>query len=146
MTATGARSRDPWSHGRDGWQTMTIGLYNAPMMTDTPHVLVVDDDLRLRELLQKYLAENGFRVTPASAPAHAPAQLDDPASHLIVPDVMLPGESVLSRPEVLVLPILTITGALFAYIQRMARANVIEVMQATTSARPYSRGCPCTGW
>ena len=44
--------------------------------------------------------------------------------------IMLPGESIWSSPKILVLPTLTITGALFAYILRMARANVIEVMES----------------
>ena len=41
---------------------------NAPAQ---PHVLVVDDDARLRALLQKFLARNGFMVTPARDAAHA---------------------------------------------------------------------------
>ena len=44
--------------------------------------------------------------------------------------ILLPGESILGSPKILVLPTLTITGALFAYILRMARANVIEVMES----------------
>ena len=44
--------------------------------------------------------------------------------------IMLPGESIWSSPKILVLPTITITGALFAYILRMARANVIEVMES----------------
>ena len=35
------------------------------IMSDQPHILVVDDDDRLRELLREYLSENGFRVTTA---------------------------------------------------------------------------------
>ena len=43
---------------------------------------------------------------------------------------MLPGETIYGNPKVLILPVVTITGALFAYILRMARANVIEVMES----------------
>ncbi|MFC1953366.1 ABC transporter permease [Chloroflexota bacterium] len=43
--------------------------------------------------------------------------------------VVLPGTSPLTRPIILILPTLTLTGVLFAYIMRMTRANVIEVMQ-----------------
>ena len=43
--------------------------------------------------------------------------------------IILPGTTPLSRPEILIMPILTITAVLFAYIMRMTRANVIEVMQ-----------------
>lgn len=56
--------------------------------------------------------------------------------------IMLPGESVFSRPSVLVLPIMTITGALFAYILRMARANVIEVMNSDYVRTAILKGLP----
>ncbi|MDP7293618.1 MAG: DNA-binding response regulator, partial [Verrucomicrobiota bacterium] len=36
------------------------------MDSDLPHILVVDDDVRLRELLRKYLSENGFFIVTAS--------------------------------------------------------------------------------
>jgi two-component system phosphate regulon response regulator OmpR len=62
-------------------------------MTDSaPHILVVDDDRRLRELLRKYLAENDFRVTTASDAATARAKLGGLQFDLIVLDVMMPGE------------------------------------------------------
>jgi two-component system phosphate regulon response regulator OmpR len=57
---------------------------------DTPHILVVDDDLRLRDLLERYLAQQGFRVRGA---AHAAAMHRELAAHhadLIVLDLMLP--------------------------------------------------------
>jgi len=56
--------------------------------------------------------------------------------------IMLPGEAIWSRPEVLVLPILTITGALFAYILRMARSNVIEVMNSEYVRTAILKGAP----
>src|SRR5579864_8489442 len=58
-----------------------------------PHLLVVDDDPRLRELLRRYLSENGFRVTAAADAAEARANLASFAFDLVVLDVMLPGES-----------------------------------------------------
>ena len=58
-----------------------------------PHILVVDDDRRLRELLRKYLSENGFRVSTARDAMAARAQLTALAFDLIVLDVMMPGES-----------------------------------------------------
>jgi peptide/nickel transport system permease protein len=42
---------------------------------------------------------------------------------------LLPGTTPLSRPQILIMPTITITAVLFAYIMRMTRANVIEVMQ-----------------
>jgi two-component system phosphate regulon response regulator OmpR len=58
-----------------------------------PHLLVVDDDARLRELLRRYLSENGFRVTTAADASEARANLASFAFDLIVLDVMMPGES-----------------------------------------------------
>src|SRR3954454_4258286 len=63
-------------------------------MTDSePHLLVVDDDLRLRELLRRYLSDSGFRVTGAADAVEARAQLASFAFDLVVLDVMMPGES-----------------------------------------------------
>jgi two-component system phosphate regulon response regulator OmpR len=58
-----------------------------------PHLLIVDDDARLRELLRRYLSENGFRVTTAADGAEARARLASFAFDLVVLDVMMPGES-----------------------------------------------------
>jgi two-component system, OmpR family, phosphate regulon response regulator OmpR len=58
-----------------------------------PHLLVVDDDMRLRELLRRYLSESGFRVTTAADAGEARANLASFAFDLVVLDVMLPGES-----------------------------------------------------
>ena len=60
---------------------------------EAPHVLVVDDDDRLRALLGKYLRDNGYHVSTASSAAEARATLDGMAFDLIVLDVMMPGES-----------------------------------------------------
>ena len=58
-----------------------------------PHVLVVDDDRRLRTLLRQYLNENGYRVTTAVDAADARKRLEGLTFDLIVLDVMMPGES-----------------------------------------------------
>jgi two-component system phosphate regulon response regulator OmpR len=63
------------------------------MSESQPHILVVDDDDRLRELLRKFLSENGFMVATASDAADARATLAGLAFDLIVLDVMMPGES-----------------------------------------------------
>ncbi|BBK33596.1 two-component system phosphate regulon response regulator OmpR [Stella humosa] len=65
----------------------------APDTDDQPHVLVVDDDQRLRDLLRRYLAENGFRVTVAGDAAEARARLAAMHFDLLVLDVMMPGEN-----------------------------------------------------
>jgi two-component system phosphate regulon response regulator OmpR len=79
-----------------------------------PHLLVVDDDARLRELLRRYLSDNGFRVTTAGDASEARANLASFAFDLVVLDVMMPGESGLDltralRPERRV-PILLLTA------------------------------------
>jgi two-component system phosphate regulon response regulator OmpR len=58
-----------------------------------PHLLVVDDDERLRTLLQRYLSSNGFRVSAAANAADARALMKSMAFDLLILDVMMPGES-----------------------------------------------------
>jgi two-component system phosphate regulon response regulator OmpR len=60
---------------------------------DAAHLLVVDDDTRIRALLNRYLTENGFRVTIASDGAEAQRKLAGLDFDLIIMDVMMPGES-----------------------------------------------------
>jgi two-component system phosphate regulon response regulator OmpR len=64
-------------------------------MTDAAaaHILVVDDDARLRDLLQRYLVNNGYLVTVAGDAEEARARLKALAFDLIVLDVMLPGQN-----------------------------------------------------
>ena len=57
------------------------------------HILVVDDDQRLRELLSRYLTEQGFRVTTAPDAAAARAKLAALDFDLLILDIMMPGES-----------------------------------------------------
>jgi len=62
-------------------------------MSESPHILVVDDDSRLRELLRKFLSDRGFRVTTAAHATEAEAKFGAIAFDLIVLDVMMPGET-----------------------------------------------------
>lgn len=84
------------------------------MNADAPHILVVDDDTRLRELLQKFLADNGFRVSAAKDAAEARKLLAGMAFDLIVLDVMMPGEDGLQFTAALrrhsAIPILLLTA------------------------------------
>jgi two-component system phosphate regulon response regulator OmpR len=68
-------------------------LQCAPILDNAPHVLVVDDDQKIRELLGRYLAEHGFRVTTAADAASARAGMRGLAFDLVLLDVMMPGES-----------------------------------------------------
>lgn len=63
------------------------------MMQKKAHLLVVDDDKRLRELLSRYLQEHHFLVTTAENSNQAVQALDQEPIDLIVLDVMMPGES-----------------------------------------------------
>ncbi|MCV6586154.1 MAG: response regulator [Marinibacterium sp.] len=60
------------------------------------HLLIVDDDERIRDLLKKFLMRNGFLVTAARDAAHARRVLEGLDFDLIVLDVMMPGEDGLS--------------------------------------------------
>jgi two-component system phosphate regulon response regulator OmpR len=60
---------------------------------DDPHLLVVDDDERLRALLQRYLSANGYRVSAASGAGDARHLMKSMAFDLLILDVMMPGES-----------------------------------------------------
>ena len=64
------------------------------MMTgaDAAHILVIDDDQRIRDLLKRFLARNGYLVTVARDAAHASRLLDSLAFELLIVDVMMPGE------------------------------------------------------
>ena len=63
------------------------------MSADLTHILAVDDDDRLRELLKKFLSENGFRVSVARDAADARTKLAALEFDLMVLDLMMPGES-----------------------------------------------------
>jgi len=89
-----------------------------------PHLLVVDDDARLRDLLRRYLSENGFRVTVAADATEARANLASFAFDLIVLDVMMPGESGLD-----------LTGAL----RGNGRGPRLPVLLLTAMAEPEDR-------
>ena len=60
---------------------------------DAPHLLVVDDDRRIRDLLSRFLYSEGYRVTTADNAADARAKLESLSFDLLVLDVMMPGET-----------------------------------------------------
>lgn len=82
---------------------------------NAPHLLVVDDDLRIVELLSRYLSDNGFRVTTANDAAEARKHLSGLAFDLLILDVMMPGENGLDlarsiRGQMPHVPILMLTA------------------------------------
>jgi len=83
--------------------------------TTAPHVLIVDDDRRLRDLLQRYLEQQGFAVHAAGDARELDKELARRHIDLIVLDLMLPGEDGLSicrrlRGQGLVTPIIMLTA------------------------------------
>ena len=62
-------------------------------LDDLPHVLIVDDDRRLRELLGSFLSANGCRVSAVSAAAEARSRMQGMSFDLLVLDVMMPDET-----------------------------------------------------
>jgi two-component system phosphate regulon response regulator OmpR len=93
------------------------------MMAEDPHILVVDDDVRLRGLLQRYLSGAGFRVTTADNAADARAKLRAINPDLMVLDVMMPGENGLD-----------LTGAL-----RREQGHDLPVLLLTARGAPEDR-------
>ena len=88
----------------------------ASAMAEECHILIVEDDPRLRERLARYLAGEGFRVTAAGDATDARAKLRAINPDLLVLDVMMPGETGLELTESLRrdqahdLPILLLTA------------------------------------
>ncbi|MCB1366735.1 MAG: response regulator [Rhodobacteraceae bacterium] len=78
------------------------------------HILIVDDDERIRGLLQKFLSRNGYWVSAARDAAHARRLLAGLEFDLIVLDVMMPGEDGISLTralrQTLATPILLLTA------------------------------------
>ena len=66
---------------------------------EAPHILVVDDDERLRQLLHRYLVQNGYYATTAADAGEAKVRLKSIAFDLMVLDIMMPGQDGLSLTE-----------------------------------------------
>jgi len=84
------------------------------MSEEMNHILVVDDDERLRDLLRRFLSEQGYRVTTVADAAEARRQLAALDFDLIVLDIMMPGENGLDLTQSLrqdsQVPILLLTA------------------------------------
>jgi len=84
------------------------------MTEPAPHLLIVDDDERIRSLLRKFLIRNGFLVTAARDAGHARQILSGLEFDLVVMDVMMPGEDGISLTQALretvATPILLLTA------------------------------------
>ena len=85
-----------------------------PLADNAPHILIVDDDKRIRDLLAQFLSVHNFRVTTAGDAASARATMRGLTFDLLILDVMMPGESGLefarSVRETMTIPILMLTA------------------------------------
>ncbi|HTJ65767.1 MAG TPA: response regulator [Alphaproteobacteria bacterium] len=84
-------------------------------MTNTPHILVVEDDRETRDLVARYLSGRGFRVTTTKNGAEMRQALETSNFSLVLLDLMLPGEDGLSlcrrlRAEKSSMPIIMLTA------------------------------------
>ncbi|TCD15322.1 response regulator [Oricola cellulosilytica] len=87
----------------------------ATLSDDAPHILVVDDDTRIRTLLSEYLGQQGYRVTSAATAEEARRKIEGLEFDLLILDVMMPGENGVSlarglREEERDVPILMLTA------------------------------------
>lgn len=72
---------------------MSAKIEPTALADDAPHLLVVDDDNRIRNLLSRFLFSEGYRVTTAETAADARAKLEGLRFDLLILDVMMPGET-----------------------------------------------------
>ena len=88
---------------------------------NAPHLLVVDDDRRIRDLLSRFLFSEGYRVTTADNAADARAKLESLSFDLLVLDVMMPGE----------------TG--FQLAKSLRESSAVPILMLTAKAETESR-------
>ncbi|WP_212522827.1 response regulator [Actibacterium sp. MT2.3-13A] len=101
------------------------------------HLLIVDDDERIRGLLQKFLIRNGFWVTAARDAAHARRLLEGLEFDLIVLDVMMPGEDGISLTRSLRQEISTPILLLTAKAETSDRIEGLEAGADDYLAKPF---------
>jgi len=110
---------------------------------EAPHLLVVDDDERLRGLLRRYLSDNGFRITLAADAAEARLKLKSLDYDLAIVDVMMPGENGIALTASLKserrVPILMLT----AMAEAENRIHGLEQAPTITWQSPSSRASWC---
>ncbi len=84
-------------------------------MSENKKILMVDDDLRMRELLQRYLTEQGFEIKTVSDSKEMDTALENESFDLLVLDLMMPGEDGLAvcrrlRSQNVITPIIMLTA------------------------------------
>ena len=110
---------------------------SAPIPDDAPHLLVVDDDRRIRDLLSRFLHAEGYRVTTAQSAADARAKLDGLSFDLLILDIMMPGETGFDLAKALrstsAVPILMLT----ARAEAESRIAGLEIGADDYLAKPF---------
>src|SRR5260221_11399406 len=94
---------------------------SAPLADDAPHLLIVDDDRRIRDLLSRFLLAEGYRVTTAESAAEARAKLEGLRFDLLILDVMMPGE----------------TG--FEFARKLRTSSTVPILMLTARGEPEAR-------
>jgi len=74
-------------------EAATVARTRLKPADDAPHLLLVDDDRRIRDLLSRFLSGEGYRVTTAMSAKDARAKLNGLNFDLLILDVMMPGET-----------------------------------------------------
>jgi two-component system, OmpR family, phosphate regulon response regulator OmpR len=104
---------------------------------DAPHLLVVDDDRRIRALLSRFLATEGYRVTTSETAHEARAKLESLDFDLLILDVMMPGENGFDFARALrstsAVPILMLT----ARDEKESRIMGLEIGADDYLAKPF---------
>ena len=104
---------------------------------DAPHLLVVDDDRRIRALLSRFLLGEGYRVTTAETAREARAKLEGLHFDLLILDVMMPGESGFDLARAIragsAVPILMLT----ARDEKESRIEGLEIGADDYLAKPF---------
>jgi two-component system OmpR family response regulator len=107
-------------------------------MSESPHILIVDDDREIRSLLRDYLEKNGYRATAVADGKGMRRALEQSHIDLIVLDLMLPGEDGLSLCRELrvksQIPVLMLT----ALAEEIDRIVGLEVGADDYLAKPFS--------
>ena len=104
---------------------------------DAPHLLVVDDDRRIRALLSRFLVAEGYRVTTAETAREARAKLESLNFDLLILDVMMPGENGFDLARAIragsAVPILMLT----ARDEKESRIKGLEIGADDYLAKPF---------
>jgi two-component system, OmpR family, phosphate regulon response regulator OmpR len=113
------------------------GNATAAPADNAPHLLVVDDDRRIRDLLSRYLRAEGYRVTTAETALEARGKLNGLDFDLLILDVMMPGETGFELAKAIratsAVPIVILT----ARDERESRIEGLEIGADDYVAKPF---------